>query len=79
MMTQNPDSAAGADVRILRGNPTDEELAALLAVIAVLGAGGPRTDPARHDQYRLRRRDGRHRRRLGSAVSWRTASVRESP
>ncbi|HEU5429414.1 MAG TPA: acyl-CoA carboxylase subunit epsilon [Actinocrinis sp.] len=70
-MTQNPDNVAGADVRILRGNPTDEELAALLAVIAVLCAGGPRTEPARHDQHGLRRRDGRHRHRPGSAVSWR--------
>ncbi len=71
-MTKSPDNdAAGADVRILRGNPTDEELAALLAVIAVLGVGGPRREPARHDQYRLRRRDSRHRYRHGSAVSWR--------
>ena len=37
-MTKNPDNSTGADVRILRGNPTDEELAALLAVIALLGA-----------------------------------------
>jgi hypothetical protein len=70
-MTKNPDNAAVADVRIVRGNPTDEELAALLAVIAVLGVGGARTEPARHDQYRLRRRDSRHGHRHGSAVSWR--------
>lgn len=81
-MTQNPDNAAGAEVRILRGNPADEQIAALLAVVAVLsagvGAGDPRTEPAPHDQHRLRRRDGSHRRQYRSAVSWRTASVRRA-
>lgn len=77
-MTQNPDNAAGAGVRILRGNPADEEIAALLAVVAMLGAGGARTEPARHDYHRLCRRDGRHQRRYRSAASWRTAPVRRA-
>jgi hypothetical protein len=60
-----------AEVRILRGNPTDEEIAALLAVLAALGAGGPRTEPAGHLRPRLRPRHGRRAHQHRSAGSWR--------
>ncbi|HZU56487.1 MAG TPA: acyl-CoA carboxylase epsilon subunit [Actinocrinis sp.] len=60
-----------AQVRILRGNPTDAEIAALLAVLAALGVGGPRGELAGHAQPRLRRRHGRPRYQHRSAGSWR--------
>ncbi|HZP50545.1 acyl-CoA carboxylase subunit epsilon [Actinocrinis sp.] len=58
-----------ADVRILRGHPTEQEIAALVAVVAMLGAGRPRTDDA---QPRLvRRRSGHRQYQHRSAASWR--------
>lgn len=66
-MTQNPEEMP-FDVRILRGNPTDAQIAALLAVVALLRVGGPRVESAQHVQPRLRRRGWRRHR---SAVSWR--------
>ena len=65
------DPGPAADVRILRGNPTDEEIAALLAVVAVLGAGRRDTGPVQHVQPRLLRRHGRYRHQHRSAGSWR--------
>ncbi len=55
--------------RVVRGNPTDEELAALVAVVALLSA---RPRPAEHIQPRPR---PGHRNRYRSAVSWRGGRI----
>ena len=60
--------SAPSNLRILRGRPTGEEIAALVAVLAVLGAGGPRTESV---QPRPRHRPDRRRHGHRSAVSWR--------
>ncbi|HEU5357095.1 MAG TPA: acyl-CoA carboxylase epsilon subunit [Actinocrinis sp.] len=73
-MTQSSDNPGipAAEVRILRGNPTDEEIAALLAVVAALGASRKVTEPVQHVRRpRLRRRHGHHRPAHRSAGSWR--------
>ena len=70
-MTGDTDGAGGAaGLRILRGEPTDQEIAALVAVLAVLGAGDAGSDRV---QPRLRHRHGRHHHRNHhrSTVSWR--------
>jgi hypothetical protein len=77
---QSPDGSgmecgggAEAVLRILRGGPTDEEIAALLAVVAALGAGDRGARPAQRVQPRLRCRHGRHlhQHQYRSAGSWR--------
>lgn len=47
-MTQDQPDAAPARplLRVVRGNPTPEELAALLAVVASRGAAAPAPEPA---------------------------------
>ena len=55
----------GADLRVLRGGPTDDELAALVATVALLGA---RT-PAAHEPQR----PARLPRRRQMPGSWRAA------
>lgn len=67
-MTQSPEDGPGFELRIVRGNPTDAQIAALLAVVALLRVGSPRVEPAQHVQPWLRRRRWRRHR---SAVSWR--------
>jgi hypothetical protein len=58
----------GADLRVLRGRPTDEELAALVTALALLGARAP----AAHEPPRPARL-GRRRRMPGS---WRARQGR---
>jgi hypothetical protein len=50
-----PAQSREAYLRVLRGKPTDEELAALLAVLALLGSRSPVAHDGPH-AARLRRR-----------------------
>lgn len=63
-----PANIAASNLRILRGHPTDEQIAALVAVLAALRASAPRTELV---QPRLRRPHDHRRRGHRSAVSWR--------
>ncbi len=56
-------------LRVVRGRPTDEELAALVAVVALLGAR-----PRRAEYDRPRPRQGRSH-RYRPAVSWRAGRI----
>jgi acyl-CoA carboxylase epsilon subunit-like protein len=59
----------GGPLRVVRGNPTEEELAALVVVLAAMGARAqkPPHSPAQRALPAMRRPYGRHR----SPVSWR--------
>jgi len=66
-----PDGAPEFGLRIVRGNPTEAQIAALVAVVAVLGAARPRTEAVGQVQLRPRRRHGRLRHQHCSAGPWR--------
>lgn len=54
---QVPSAGHSALFSVLRGNPTDEELAALTAVVLSLNPGTSAPEPRRHSRAWLRRRE----------------------